>query len=341
MHKREGHVGEFECVLLIQVDKQVKRLTVKGKDVSRRENLFENSDGQVDLLELVRILWRKKFIVGGFFLFSLFLMYLVILFLPKIYKAEALIAPSEEAQGGGVSKMANQLGGLASFANINLGSSAADQKVEMAIEVLKSRDFFYMFARKYSVLPDLLAAENWDMETNSVIYDESLYDSRSAAWVRNVKPPRDQEPSLWEAYEEFKKIFSLSKDKQTGFIKVGIEHVSPYVARRWVDLLIEEINLVMKTKDVVEATKSINFLNDQLVKTSLAEMKTVFYQLVEEQMKTIMLAEVRDEYIFTTIDPAVVAEESVKPKKILLLLLGVFMACALSFFYVLYIYLSK
>jgi hypothetical protein len=50
-------------------------------------------------------------------------------------------------------------------------------------------------------------------------------------------------------------------------------------------------------------------------------LKTVFYQLIEEQMKTVMLANITDEYFLQTIDPAVVPEESESPKRALMLVL--------------------
>ena len=43
----------------------------------------------------------------------------------------------------------------------------------------------------------------------------------------------------------------------------------------------------------------------------------------EEQAKTIMFANVRDEYVFKTIDPALVSEEKSKPKRALIVMLGV------------------
>ncbi len=51
-------------------------------------------------------------------------------------------------------------------------------------------------------------------------------------------------------------------------------------------------------------------------------MQTVFYKLIEEQTKTQMLAEVNQEYVFKTLDPAVVPEEKAKPKRALMVVLG-------------------
>ncbi|QWL08606.1 LPS O-antigen length regulator, partial [Shewanella algae] len=64
------------------------------------------------------------------------------------------------------------------------------------------------------------------------------------------------------------------------------------------------------------------FLNKQIALTNVADIRTILYKLVEEQAKTIMFAEVRDEYVFKTIDPAFIPEEKAKPKRALICVLG-------------------
>ena len=49
--------------------------------------------------------------------------------------------------------------------------------------------------------------------------------------------------------------------------------------------------------------KSTEFLQQQLERTEIADIREVLYRLIEEQTKTIMFAEVRKEYVFKVIDP--------------------------------------
>jgi LPS O-antigen subunit length determinant protein (WzzB/FepE family) len=51
-------------------------------------------------------------------------------------------------------------------------------------------------------------------------------------------------------------------------------------------------------------------------------MQNVFYQLIEEQTKSLMLAEVQDEFVFKTVDPAIVPEEKAGPKRALICVLA-------------------
>ncbi len=78
---------------------------------------------------------------------------------PDIYKASAILAPASSEGGGGINAMAGQLGGLASFAGINLGGVGVD-KTALALEILKSRSFIEAFISKHELLVPLMAAKN-------------------------------------------------------------------------------------------------------------------------------------------------------------------------------------
>lgn len=292
-------------------------------------------DDEIDLRELWDVIWQGKWIIIAVTAVFAVASVVYALTLPNIYQSEALLAPSEESQGGGLAEMAGQLGGLASLAGIDLGSGGGNNKIPIAMAVLKSRQFVADFVETHAILPELMAVEGWDRNANTLIFDTDLYDATQGKWVREVDPPKTPKPSAWEAYKAFMDILTISQESETGFVTIAVEHYSPYIAEHWVKLLVEEVNQVMKEQDVSEAQRSIDFLHQQLARVALAEMRTVFYQLIEEQTKTIMLAEVRDEYIFSTIDPAVVAEEKDKPKRALICVLGVMLGGMLAVMFVL------
>lgn len=287
------------------------------------------ADDEIDLRELFAVIWQGKWIIIA--ITALFAVASVFYAInqPNIYKSEVLLAPAEQEGGGGLSALAGQFGGLASLAGVNLGGGSSN-KAQLAIEVLKSRQFTSDFIQKHNILPDLMAAKTWNMQTNTIVYDNEIYDAENNQWVREVKAPFEPKPSMQEAYKEFSKIISASTDKETGMVKISIEHVSPYVAQQWVSWLIQDINQTMKQRDVLEALKSTDFLTQQLEQTKIADIRAVLYKLVEEQTKTIMFAKVRDEYVFKTIDAALVPEEKFKPKRALICVLGVLLGGMLS-----------
>jgi uncharacterized protein involved in exopolysaccharide biosynthesis len=54
----------------------------------------------------------------------------------------------------------------------------------------------------------------------------------------------------------------------------------------------------------------------------LAELQSGFFELIQSQTETIMLANASPEYLFKTLDPAVVPELKSKPKRALICVLG-------------------
>lgn len=308
---------------LIHIEETLSSIAKKNDSFSKNGTLdpkCSNND-EIDLRELWNILWRGKWIVICVAVAFAITSAIYVVTLPNIYKSSALLAPSKEASGGGLSALSGQLGGLASLAGIALPQSG-NGKVTTAIEVIKSRQFISDLIQNYNMLVPLMATKGWDRRINKLIIDDNKYNEKSNRWVRNVSLPKLPKPSMWEAYKEMRDVLSVTQDNKTGLVSISVEHYSPFIAREWVEIIVGEINTAMKEKDVSEAQKSINYLHQQLEKTSVADMRSVFFQLIEEQSKIVMLAEVRDEYVFSTIDPPVVAEEPVRPKRILIIVLS-------------------
>ena len=288
------------------------------------------NDDEIDLRELFSVIWQGKWLIIT--ITAVFAIGAVIFAIkqPNIYKSEALLAPASEEQSGGLSALAGQFGGLASMAGINLGGGGGVDKTQMAIEVMKSRRFTSQFIQRHKIMPDLMAVDKWNMSDNSITYDEELYSLNSNSWVREVNAPFKPEPSMQEAYKKFTKVISVKTLKDTGMITVSVEHLSPYIAQQWVIWLVEDINKVMKERDVTEANRSREFLTKQIALTNVADIRSILYKLIEEQAKTIMFAEVRDEYVFKTIDPAVIPEVKSGPKRALICVLGTLLGGLLS-----------
>ena len=78
----------------------------------------------------------------------------------------------------------------------------------------------------------------------------------------------------------------------------------------------------LRSKDIGEAEESIKFLETQREKTRILSLDEVFAQLIEEQTKTIMLANVSKDYVFDVIDPPVASELKSKPSRRLICVVG-------------------
>ena len=312
---------------------------MNSKEFYQQQHLTE--DDEIDLAELWHAIWSGKLlilIISAVFAIS---SVLYAINQPNIYKATTLLSPTGEQGGaGGLGKMAGQFGGLASLAGINLGGGGTD-KTGLALEVLKSRVFLESFINNHQLLVPLMAAKSWDVSSNTLIINDEVYNETTKKWVREVKAPKKPEPTPWQAYKKFKEILSITTEKESGMITLAIEHYSPEVATQWLKWLVNDINTTMREQDKAEAQRSIDYLTKKLQETQLTDMQTVFYQLIEEQTKTIMLAEVSLEYVLKTIDPANAPEEKAKPKRALIVVLGTMLGGILSVLIVLIRYFTN
>ena len=278
-------------------------------------------DDEIDLRQLFRMLWAGKWLIGGITFAAAVIAVVVALMLPNVYRAEALLAPNDQESSGGLSALAAQYGGLASLAGINLGRRSTD-KTALGLEVLRSRKFISDFIERRDILVPLMAAADWNAASGELEIDPKVYDQATKQWLREAKPPRKASPSLQEAHQAFMRILSVDQDKTSGFVTVSVEHYSPTIAKQWVDWLVEDINLSIMQQDVAEAEQAIAYLNEQIESTSLADLQNVFFKLIEEQTKTVMLARVSSEYLLKTLDPAVVPELKARPKRSLIVILA-------------------
>lgn len=298
-------------------------------------------DDEINLSELWLAIWAGKFIIIAITAVFAIASVLYALSKPDVYKASVLLSPvSSQGGSGGLGALAGQFGGLASLAGINLSGGGGDQ-TSIALATLESRSFIENFIKKHDLLVPLMAAKEWNSATDSLILDEELYDKKTQKWIREVKPPQTPEPTLWEAFTEFKKMLSVTQDKSTSLITIEVEFFSPTLSKAWLILLVKDINEFIRTQEKEETQASIKYLENELENIQVKNMETVFYQLIEEQTKTMMLAQVKKEYVFKTIDPAQVPDKKSGPKRALIVILGMLIGGFLSLLIILVHYLSS
>ncbi|MGR5094944.1 Wzz/FepE/Etk N-terminal domain-containing protein [Vibrio maritimus] len=282
----------------------------------------QSHDDEIDLKELFFAIWKGKWvIIATTFMFAVGAVVFAIS-QPNTYKADTLLAPAVTSGQGGLAKMAGQLGSLAAIAGVNLGGGESSQ-TDLAVQIMKSRQFVEHFIQMHDLLVPIMAAKEWEPNSNTLVLDNEIYDESTGNWLREPKGLRGAQPTAQEAYKVFiSEIFSVSQDKESGLYTVSVEHFSPFLAQQWTTWLVEDINKVMRERVIAESSQNLEYLTKQLNKTSVAEMRSAFYQIVEEQTKSLMLAEVQEEFIFKVLDPAVVPELKSGPKRALISILG-------------------
>lgn len=288
---------------------------------------LENFNDEVSLKEIFLVLSSKKILITTITTLSAIFAVLYSLSLPNIYTSNALLAPTSSEDS-----LSNKLGSFSPLAGLaGLGLSAdPGSKSSEAIARISSYDFFVNQFIPNIDFENLVAAKKWIKTSNTLNYDSSIFNKTSNKWVTSDKPPFLSKPSNQEAYEIYTKILTISEDKRTSFISISIEHISPFIAEKWLKLIIHNINDHMRELDKSIAKSSIDFLNVTAQKTNLSEMKLVISKLVENQVQILTLAESNKDYVFKAISSPIAPEKKSKPSRSSIASMGTFIGFMIS-----------
>ncbi len=289
-----------------------------------------NTNKNIDELDLTpffnKIFLNKTFIIASSIIFSLFIFSLSYL-IPNKYSSYAMLQPVEDQSVS----TSNQLGGLASFAGLNLQDSA--NKTDFALEILTSIDFFETLYYKDEFLIDLMAAKKFNASSNVLVIDNSLYDEGRKIWIRNQK---NKKPSIQESHEIFIESLSFYKDKNTQFVQISFKHISPFKAQKWLNVIIQMLNDHIKDLETERAKSSLDYLMTEISQTDITEIKEVISTLIQKELSILTISAGSENYVFNIIDSPRVSEKKSEPSRIKFLLISFLLALLLSISYIFY-----
>lgn len=270
----------------------------------------QNYSEEVSLLDVWRVVVAGKWIIVATTTLVVGLVIIASYVMTPIYRAEVLLSVRSDGSSA-ASRLAGQLGGLASLAGLRLGSSGTERS--QAIAMLSSRVLTERFIEEQQLLPVLFA---------------DLWDSEKGVWLTD----NPGGPSMRQAVRRFNRIRIVGEDNETGLVSLAIEWKDPILAATWANKYIDMLNVEMRKQAIAEAEQSISYLEEELKKTTIVELQRAIYSLIEEQIQSIMLANVREEFAFQVLDPAMVpgVDEPIRPRRVLMLALGIVLGTTLS-----------
>ncbi|MGH8249563.1 MAG: Wzz/FepE/Etk N-terminal domain-containing protein [Steroidobacteraceae bacterium] len=258
----------------------------------------------LDVWNAVRADWKLLACIVAVFALAAVV---IALTMTPVYRAESVVTPVDPgARDSAASALVGQLGNLAGIAGINLGDmSGSSNKGRVTIQ---SRSLIEEFIRRNKLIP-------------------ILYADREAA-------TSDGQPTLWLAVEDFEDMYSAEPDPETGLITVRVEWTDPKLAAEWANGLVALANELLRNRDHADAQRSLKYLNGQLAQTNVVGLQQVLYNLIEIEMRTLMLSNARQEYALAIIDRAVVPELRQRPKRKQIVILGTLLGGIVGLFFI-------
>ena len=276
------------------------------------KNKALDSPEDINFKYLFNITWKNKIPVIFISSFAFIAVFFYVLSLPTYFMATGSYTSDPGNQGTTIGSPLSGLG----LGTLAIGGN--DNEILLAFRTLRSKKFLKNFIIKRD-LASKLALEMTKEEISSL-------------------SSQDQDQLMLSLAQELNDSIVQSLFKHNPFITVSVIHTSPIMSKQLLDWLIEDINKTMMEKDVNEAKKSIEYLKLQASKTSVGDLRKLFYSMIESHTTTIMLSEVTEEYIIKTIDPPVLPLSPSSMGKIKLLIWGAIGSLLLSLILVNFLY---
>ncbi len=215
------------------------------------------------------------------------------------YRTSVVLTPAgESAQAGVLGGIGSGLGGLAALAGVSLGAGGDRTQ---ALEVLRSRQLARSFIEKNQLLPALFPPDR-----------RSLFGK-----------PGTQ--SLEDAVRLFsQRVIQIQEDRRTGVVVVSVSWHDPQLAAAWANDFVSLADETLRQRAVMDAKRGREYLERELARTQIVELRQAAAGLIENSLKSEMIASTRQDFAFGVADPAVAPDpdDTVRPKKKLLAVSG-------------------
>ena len=302
--------------------------------MNEKNNYYEETF--FDLSKIIQSIIKKKYLIilvtSAFAVASIFYS----LSLPNMYESNTKLKLTEDSSpSSALSSITSQFGGLANLVGVSVPGGQGSTKANYAIELMKSKEFIKHINSFPGITEKLIATKSIDKVSGEIVYDNELYDSEKKQWVRKPPPGRDLVPSYLEVHKEVMKSLDITMSKKTGFISISFKHESPLFAYEFINLITSEINKITKKQDLAQSESSLEYLYAQLQKVSEKDVRDSINKLIEVQLNTNMLANLKDDYLLGPIDPSFVPEVKSGPRRSIICIIGTLIGFLLSIFYVL------
>jgi len=261
---------------------------------------IQTDEADYSLTDLTQLI----FIYGKVILLTTSIIIVISIFyslsIPRYYQSNiVMVSNSGSSNSGGLSSLIGSA--LGSSGNLSLSTSKPN--TETALAILRSRKFIERYIEENDLMPILFK----DMQEEKEI----------------------EMPALREGYRRIESAMNIKIDRS--LIEMTIIWDDPKFATRLANGLIERVNDYIRKEAIEESRKSIQFLEKELTNKD-ANTKVILSKLIENQMQSMVLANVRNEYVFKVIDPAVAPINPSGPQRRLIVVLGAFLGFILSLF---------
>ncbi len=289
-------------------------------------------DDEIDLKELFAALWRGKWIIFAITGICLALGSAYLHQADRLYTVTYTLKPvSDEGSGNAL----QGLGGLASLAGVSLPTSGSGDFASYK-KMLTSQEAATRLVSNQEIMQFVFASE-WDEGSQSF---KQPVPGQIGSAIRTVKkaltgdePRGYRAPDAARLAQFAKDNLSLSEDKDTGFLTLSMELVTPEDGAMFMAELTEEVDTMFKERFMAEGQGALQFYQEKLTRARSIEHREQLAKLIAQEEQKQMLASREGPFVAEKIMGPAISLGPTSPKSSLVLalsiVLGMFFGAAL------------
>jgi uncharacterized protein involved in exopolysaccharide biosynthesis len=135
---------------------------------------------------------------------------------------------------------------------------------------------------------------------------------------KDFKSPDGKAPDIRDAVRIFETVRTISDDKKTGLVTLGIRWKDPETAANWANALVKRLNERLRVEALAESQRNVDFLQKEMAATSVVSLQQSMGRVLEGEMQKLMLARGNEQFAFKVIDPATPPKQRDAPKRALI-----------------------
>jgi len=224
-------------------------MTSKQHDANFPEQVLNYSpqsmayDGDLNLLDLLLIIWKGKWFIMFFTLIcTLAMVYVTLYVLPVLYKSEVVIQPTDVNTSSGFEALAGMM-------PIGFTSFGAKNNNAGILTILESRTIKEKLIEKYNLLPKLFP-KIWDQENQK--------------WIVESKK---EIPTKFMGSKIIKNVLIVDKDDTKGLIVIKWIDGDPEFTKIMLERVVEELNFYFENEYDSGAKRKRGFIEKQQIKS--------------------------------------------------------------------------
>lgn len=246
-------------------------------------------ENEIDLMELLSVLWRGKYFVIIFTIISLAAGSQHLRNLSSKYSVSILLAPVQEEQS---TPNFGNLGGLASLAGISLPRGSASDFAKYEI-MLKTQEVSTLIFKEQNLIQELFSGE-WDDNQQIFRAPKQNRTTPIKNYVKELltgRPPKEYtEPNPARLAAFIGGNIRIGPDKNTQYLNLSSETSNPDLLTKLMVSMIKNTDELFKKKFIKQANDAVQFYQIKISKARSQEHREILATLIAKEERKLLLA---------------------------------------------------